>query len=277
MLIKMLLTTVIQGGLGNQLFEVFSLLNLVKKYGYDYIIEKKDTSHSITPRYTYWNKIFKNLNLSDNIIHNFQGFKESDNNIYINIPKFSINTKLEGYFQSDKYLTEIRNDIFNYLTLSEDDNNIVENYYQNLKNEAGNKPLVFIHIRRGDYIKLAHFHYNLSLFYYMNALSKFDMDATHFVFFSDDLEYCKENFDFVKYKSFVNLEDYLSLFLMSKMDGAIIANSSFSWWGAYLMEIKNSNCKVIQPSRWFTTLPLKPNDRIRDNWITVNDINDELY
>ena len=52
MLIKMLLTTVIQGGLGNQLFEVFSLLNLVKKYGYDYIIEKKDTSHSITPRYT---------------------------------------------------------------------------------------------------------------------------------------------------------------------------------------------------------------------------------
>jgi hypothetical protein len=272
----MLITTHICGGLGNQLFQIFNLLNLVKKYNLNYVIEKKDISPSITFRTTFWDKIFKNINLSQNLNHNFVNYKEVNDNIFQHIHPFNTNTKLEGYFQSDKYLTEIKDDIFNYLQLSDKDNNIVEKYYEKLKEEANNKKLIFIHVRRGDYVKLSHFHYNLTLFYYINAISKFDIDESHFVFFSDDLEYCKQNFDFVKNKSFVELEDYLSLFLMSKMDGAIIANSTFSWWGAYLLELKNKNSLIIQPSRWFTT-SLHPNDRLRSNWITINDIDDESF
>ena len=275
----MLIITHICGGLGNQLFQVFNLLNLSKKFNYNYIIEKRDISPSITHRVTYWNKIFKNLNLTDNHNHNqnFQNFNESDNNIFTEIPKFNNNTKLEGYFQSDNYLSEIKDDIFNYLQLSYKDTDIIENHYQQLKNEAKGKKLVFIHVRRGDYVSLSYCHYNLTMFYYISALSKFDTDDTHFVIFSDDLEYCKENLDFIKYKSFVDLEDYLSLFLMSKMDGAIIANSTFSWWGAFLLELNKKECIIVQPSRWFTNGPLHPNDRLKSNWITVHDLNDDLY
>ena len=273
----MLITTHICGGIGNQLFQIFNLLNLAKKYNLNYIIEKKDISPSITHRVTYWNKIFKNINLTDILPNNFQHYKENNNNIFQEIPKFDVDTKLEGYFQSDKYLNEIRDDIFNYLQLSQKDDKIVENYYQNLKKESGDKKLIFIHVRRGDYVHLSHCHYNLTMFYYISALTKYDVDKTHFVIFSDDLEFCRENLDFLNYKSFIDLDDYLSLFLMSKMDGAIIANSTFSWWGAYLLELKNKDAVIVQPSRWFTNGPLLPNDRLKNSWITVHDLNDDLY
>jgi hypothetical protein len=273
----MLITTYICGGLGNQLFQVFNLLNLAKKYNLPYVIEKRDISPSSVHRTTYWNKIFKNINLIDNYNSNFNIYRDPDDNVYTEIPNFNTNTKIEGYFQSDKYLSEIKDDIFNYLQLSSNDTQIVENYYQNLKDEAKGKKLVFIHVRRGDYVNLSFFHYNLTMFYYISAISKFDIEDTHFVIFSDDLDYCKENLDFVKYKSFVDLEDYLSLFLMSKLDGGIISNSTFSWWGAFLLELNNKDGIIIQPSRWFTNKSLLPNDRLKNNWITVHDLNDDLY
>ena len=86
------------------------------------------------------------------------------------------------------------------------------------------------------------------------------------IIFSNDIEWCKENF---KHKEvvFIEEEDYLELYIMSMCTDNIIANSTFSWWGAWMN--KNENKKVITPSNWFgynhtaTDADLIPTDWIR--------------
>jgi len=75
------------------------------------------------------------------------------------------------------------------------------------------------------------------------------MEKTYLIF-SDDIEWCKLNFDFLENKIFVNGNtDFQDLYLMSKCNDNIIANSTFSWWGAWLNQ--NPNKKVIAPKIWF--------------------------
>lgn len=260
------------GGLGNQLFQMFSLLKVCKDQSLEYEILQRDESPSITPRRTYWNDFFKNLNLVQEESVKYENFNEENNNVYKPLPKFEKDTKLNGYFQAWDYISDLS--YFDYIGLKEEDERKVLEVYQNLKKDG--KKLIFVHIRHGDYIRLSYCHYVLPLEYYISALKYFDEDTTKFVFFSDDLEYCKINFKFLKDKEFVNLGDHLELYLMSMMDGAVIANSSFSLWGAILLEHKkklkgDKMEKIIQPSRWFTFGNPFPNDRIfkKEGWIKL--------
>lgn len=106
-----------------------------------------------------------------------------------------------------------------------------------------------VHVRRTDYVDNPMWTDLSADDYYERAMEQFDSDCT-FVIFSDDIAWCRERFRgrstyFVEALSAV--ED---LYLMSRCRGHIIANSSFSWWGAWLDP--NPDKKVIAPSRWFT-------------------------
>ena len=130
--------------------------------------------------------------------------------------------------------------------------------------------VIFLHVRRGDpgladkrgfkwaYVNLAHQHPVQPLEYYEKALAEFD-ESLPVVVFSDSIEWCKEQ-EFFQNDRFMFSEPedthsdgalvpYLDMCLMSLCDHAIIANSSMSWWGAWL--IQNPNKKVIAPSMWF--------------------------
>jgi hypothetical protein len=104
--------------------------------------------------------------------------------------------------------------------------------------------------------------------YYQNAIDNFDNDVI-FLVFSDDINYAKKTFTENKYTIIENEKDYIDLYLMTMCKSNIIANSSFSWWGAWLNN--NTNKKVIAPKKWFGE-SLKENnikDLIPENWICI--------
>jgi len=109
---------------------------------------------------------------------------------------------------------------------------------------------VSVHIRRGDYLKFPDIHPTVSLDYYIKAISdiKKRKDIKCVLVFSDDIQWCKTNFyaDMIRYAE--GLYDYEEMLLMSACTHNIIANSSFSWWGAYLNE--NPDKIVYAPKIW---------------------------
>ena len=93
----------------------------------------------------------------------------------------------------------------------------------------------------------------------------------HFFIFSDDIHWVKNNLDFIDHKTLIVLEsdipDHEEMYLMSQCKYNIIANSSFSWWGAWLNQ--NSDKKVIAPKKWFKSSTLNTNDLIPASWVRL--------
>jgi hypothetical protein len=122
------------------------------------------------------------------------------------------------------------------------------NIFETLK--IPNKELVSIHVRRGDYLSHDHF-CKLDTRYYEEALQEFipDIEKYHFLVFSNDIEWCKDNLIEGEMVTFMPQGiDYVDLILMSLCDHNIIANSTYSWVAAY--QNKNKNKKVICPTNY---------------------------
>jgi hypothetical protein len=115
--------------------------------------------------------------------------------------------------------------------------------FNELVKEIDSVNSISLHIRRGDYIAI-NGHYNLQLDYYDEALSKFKPSGGIFIF-SDDIPWCKEH---IKDAIYIDLNEYLSFELMRRCKHNIIANSTFSWWAAFLNE--NPDKIVVSPNRW---------------------------
>ena len=116
---------------------------------------------------------------------------------------------------------------------------------------------------------LTNFHPQQSLDYYKQAIETVGPDKT-FVIFSDDIEWCKQNLDFIGSKFFISgNKDYEDMYLMSLCNNNIITNSTFSWWGAWLN--KNENKIVISPKIWFgkNNSHLDTSDLYCDKWIKL--------
>jgi hypothetical protein len=124
-----------------------------------------------------------------------------------------------------------------------------------------------IHVRRGDYVKLAQHHPPLELEYYNRAMALIDSD--YYLVFSDDIKWCKNNIVGENLIYVTNTRDYIDLIMMTLCDNNIIANSSFSWWGAWLNTTPNA--KVIAPKKWFGEAKsgINTNDMIPDKWMVI--------
>lgn len=134
---------------------------------------------------------------------------------------------------------------------------------------------ISVHIRRGDYVsipKIANIHRLLPLSYYEGATQKMlehNPDA-HFFISSDDIEWAKENFPEDRLVTFVSspeIPDYEELILMSLCRHHIIANSTFSWWSAWLNQ--NPQKVVIAPKQWFNDPNRGTGDLIPSSWLTL--------
>lgn len=208
--------------------------------------------------YPYSKKVF---------IREREGFK-SDSNIF----KCGENVYLEGYWQSEKYFIDIEDVIRKEFTirLPQDQENLL------LSNEINNSNSVCVHIRRGDYVtnKNANIYHGIcSVEYYHKAIELLLNNGVvnpYFFVFSDDPDWAREN---LKLKYPVKIIDinldkpYEDLRLMSQCKHFVIANSSFSWWGAWLSP---SNDKiVIAPKRWITNEARDINDLFPKGWIKV--------
>jgi hypothetical protein len=153
---------------------------------------------------------------------------------YTPIPEVTDLT-LHGYFQSSKYFEGYEDDVRREFTFR-------EKTTVNIPNKT-----VSIHVRRDDYLEHSHYHPVCSLDYYHAAMREFK--GYNFLVFSDDKEWCLQNFKIPNVSISMANSAQEDLHLMSKCDHHIMANSSFSWWGAWLNT--NKNKKVIAPKQWF--------------------------
>lgn len=287
----------IQGGIGNQMFQYAFAKQLQIKYNTQVYLDNTqfNTNDFITQRdfsLSIFNITLETIprDLVDEIIQfNGNSIKSRiKRKTYKNLPWHNRKVKIEkslsfdernlnfskyyiGYWQSEKYFFEnsdqIRFDFQfkNYKYLSE----------LGLFNKIQNSNSVSIHIRRGDYVnnpKVRKFNGVLPLDYYVKAINlvKSKIDNPQFFVFSDEIEWVRENFFSelnVSYVSNSNQEE--DLFLMSNCKHNIIANSTFSWWGAYLNE--NQTKIVIAPKSWYQNK--KANQTTKDliplNWIRI--------
>ena len=174
-------------------------------------------------------------------------------------------TSLSGYWQSDFYFSDIYN-----ILLEE----LVPLDLPALPGLFNGKNTVAVHIRRSDYLGDRRFG-ALGEQYYHDAieLAKRKIDKPSFIFFSDDIGWCKEKFKGEGFSFCDDLaweRDYLQLYLMSKCAHQIIANSSFSWWGAWLNS--DPGKIVIRPERPFADQSLMYESYYPKEWISINNL-----
>ena len=162
---------------------------------------------------------------------------------YQKIP-YTPNVCLVGYFQSEKYFIHNEHLIRNLFSINEKSEKIINKKYSEIlkKNPVG------VHVRRGDYLLDSDHHPVCAQEYYEKAFSMFSED-TIFLLFSDDIDWCRQNFIGENFNFVSENEDYIDLFLMSRCKHVIIANSSFSWWAAWLNSDKEK--RIVAPRSWF--------------------------
>jgi hypothetical protein len=252
----------ISGGLGNNLFRIATGQAYCLKNNGKLFCDISENSSCHGPFERYYKNFFKNLVFS-NIPNNLSVFKQPDFGFH-EITKMKTDFSIEGYFQSEKFFKDFRENILNLFEIDFDSEEFINNKYSNILNED----TCSLHIRRGDYKNVQHILPILPIDYYKKSIYEMG-DTKYYLIFSDDINWCKENLNFIKNKIFIeNQGDVLDLYLMSKCKNNIIANSSYSWWGAWLN--KNNNKKVVSPNLWFGPMgPKEIGDIIPDEWVKI--------
>lgn len=263
-----IVTSVLAGGLGNMMFQVAAGYSLAKELGREFKLHTKLTEGIVHKHpIEYTTNIFRKLEEIDNInsakiIHE-QSFEYNE----IDTAEDGQDLALRGCFQSYKYFEKYEHDIKKLFEPETDELAKLLNVYNPTNS-------ISIHVRRGDYLNLSEYHHNLQLSYYQNAIDYFK--GHNFLIFSDDINWCKtvfngDNFTFVE-----NLDDATSIYLMTLCKHNIIANSTFSWWGAWLNPKLDKI--VIYPNKWFGTANehIRTNNLFPNEWICLDESVPEL-
>lgn len=254
------------GQLGNQMFQYAALYSLANFHNTEGMVPDRDIQ-------IY--KAFPDLSLTkappEEILNSltYQYIAKEHRDFVFDPALFSVreNTNIKGFYQSPLYFETVKQDIFKEFAFHQDIFKSCLDQYNNLKTTTGTRPICALHIRRTDYLEKTDFHNNLTLKdYYYPAIRMIEAVAptTVFLIFSDDYEWCKENLpEGVLYHD--SIDQYHDMCLMSLCDMHIIANSSFSWWGAYLSQkyddynefrtqsqlLTPAKATVIAPAQWF--------------------------
>ena len=238
-----LVSNKLMGGLGNMLFQISAAFAISLRDNKEFICDISDMMVPHKSYHHYENNIFRKIKFSNDIGDYLLIGEKSFN--YNQIPSYNGNIKLNGYFQSEKYFINYREEILNLFQIDQTTELYLNEKYQ----EVLNQNTCSIHVRRGDYLSLPNHHPVQNIDYYKRACDIIGNGKTYLIF-SDDIEWCKINFDFLKNKIFVtDNTDFQDLYLMSKCNSNIIANSTFSWWGAWINN--HIDKKVIAPKVWF--------------------------
>lgn len=241
---KPIVSTKLRGGLGNFMFRISAAYCLSLRDNKEFICDNTDIMAEHEKLYMYIENILRKIRFSNSLSLMFNYFEPHFH--YSPIPKLNRSIKIIGSFHSEKYFIEYKEKILDLFEIdSKTKEKLIKKYLHLLDVDNCS-----IHVRRGDYLRLPHHHPIQPIDYYKNAIKI--IGDKHFLIFSDDINWCKQNFDFLKNKTFiVNNFDYEDLYLMSMCKNNIVANSSFSWWAAWLNT--NINKKVVAPLNWFGT------------------------
>jgi hypothetical protein len=254
----------IQGGLGNQLFQWAIAENLANLSNTNYSFDISFYLNQNHRKFELYK--FKNIPINISQIQNIDMstlniINESSvpfNEIYYKNP-----TYLYGYWQNEIFFRKSKDLIKSKLKIDNDIDIYIKNKYPIL-----NENTVSIHIRRTDYLSLSDYHYNQSLNYYNDAYDILNDKNINVIVFSDDINWCKENMKFNNIHYIEGEDNIIDLYIMSKCKNNIIANSTFSWWAAWLNE--NTEKKVFAPKNWFGEKGPEKTNLLLDEWIIID-------
>ena len=258
------------GRLGNQMFQIASTIGIAKKSNIEYFFPNWEYQEFFTKNLPY-----KDLRAEARLMEGLCDYRDT------NIPNDKI-YHIHGYLQSHKYFDNYKEEILSYFEPKPEYLEYIHNNYSGIQNKTS------IHVRRADYIVLQHYHTLLPIDYYRQAIELIGNNG-EFLVFSDDIDWCKNNFQefnceyveerphkkenievFEEYikgadSRMYKRQDIIELFLMSMCQNNIIANSSYSWWAAYLN--KNEEKKIISPREWFTPQRAAQLHKNKENYI----------
>ena len=253
----------IQGGLGNQMFQYAYGQHISRKYDVEVLYDISFYNLNLTPKREFLLNEFNSININTNLdnIDYRHYYKLYDNFVFKEFENIGINDYyLDGYWQSEKYFKETSQELKGDFEISD---KILCKISDILLGENN----VSIHVRRTDYLNSNGVHPILNTDYYksaLNILNRYD----YIYVFSDDIEWCKTHLDFSNMVFIENFNEIESLYLMSLCNNNIIANSTFSWWGAWLNN--NKGKKIFSPKKWFGDhVKLNTKDIIPIEWITI--------
>ena len=270
--IIMFLTANIMGGLGNQLFQIFTTIAHAKRIAADFIFIYSGYAGVGKARVTYWTTFLDkllthttlnlDLEFTNKDVEQFSVYRE-DGFAYKPIPNFAgneQNVKLFGYFQSYKYFEDEYKSICDLIGIKTCQAAVKEKYPLFFDVE---RRVISMHFRLGDYKRLQDYHPIMPYEYYYNALSHImnyvngEQIQVNYCCELEDNKIVKETVEklndkfpsirFVKIDD--DIEDWEQLLIMSCSHDNIIANSSFSWWGAYFNGTQDKI--VCYPHLWF--------------------------
>jgi hypothetical protein len=249
------------GKLGNQMFQYATLYAVAKENNYDFGVphsQKNNTNDYHTFRLP---KIFHLSAKDSSNINNLKRFVEKRHDFDPDIFSIQDDTDIYGYFQTEKYFKKYKEEIKKEFEFPEKISSFCKSFRKTIPNEK----VISLHVRRGDYLAQQQNHPVCDKEYYQEAMNVFDKESC-FLIFSDDVPWCMENFSGEQFRIFQNNDTY-SLCMMSLCDGHIIANSSYSWWGAWLGNVEN----VVAPKKWFGDSLKHKNveDTYCEGWVVI--------
>lgn len=281
----------LKGGFGNQLFQYATGRQLSLYYNVPLLLdlsylEVKQFERSHTTRFFELDKLQIVANIAtpkDITSVKRQGCLKLFGSPYLREKKMRFNPKvlrvganafLDGFWQSEKYFMSIKQNLYHEFTFK---TAITDTYLLGIKKEIEIKNSVSIHFRRGDYVTnhvASKNHGVCSMEYYEKAVELIANQVQNPIFFvfSDDIQWVKKEFHcrFTTHYIDKSIEDIHSDFqLMTLCKHNIIANSSYSWWAAWLNQ--NKEKIVVAPKRWFADVKqqAQTNDLIPQSWIKI--------
>lgn len=283
----------ILGGIGNQMFQYAFLLSLKERYVDNYLVdtsifdiwnihngyelkrvfniqEKEATTEEIKKVAWYSSNYKVRRGLSLIFPKNTMCVERSPYKYYPQFLEKAGDAYYDGYWQYYMYFEPVRKDVFSafqFVPDTDDRNN-------NLISKMNNANFVSIHVRRGDYLESKEYKGICGIDYYKNAIAlvRSNIRTPTYLIFSNDIEWCRINISpllenspiiFVDWN--VGKNSFRDMDLMRKCRANIIANSSFSWWAAYLNV--NENKFVVSPKKW-TNRKMEFNVQL-NNWILI--------
>ena len=281
-----MITTGLIGGLGNQLFKIFAAMAYAMEYHHDFLFLYSKTLVAGTERPTYWDNFLKSLRKyttpDPNVFNEYLRIYNMDHHyVPLPVPEPTKNYLIAGYCQSPKYFEEYKEKIFEMIQIRKHINNVREDYSQYFGD--GSTYLIAMHFRIGDYKHLQHSHNLLTHAYYEEALqyvmnAKKGENPTTVLYFveKDDVSVAEETIRRLKERHpqihfqlvDTSIPDWKQMLLISCCHSIIIANSTFSWWGAYFAPSPEVVC---YPDHWFGPRLQynNTNDMFLPSWVRI--------
>ena len=248
---------ILVGGLGNQMHIIATAYALARRLGTVAAFPRETNENliGITPRKSYAKTILKYIDRQPHPAYPI--YRE---------PRFNFNPLpprnnliLSGYFQTEKYFKDYKADItslfMRYFYETKSIKEFVNGFFEK------ERTTIAVHIRRGDYLKFPKIHPIQTADYYLEGINyivgKHNIAKPVIVMFSDDMDWCMSDKNSL-YKTLEALDvevwfcnvssDIVEFYTMAHCDHHVIANSSFSWWAAWLCPNKNT---IVAPKKWF--------------------------